>query len=279
MRDDYKAVTVAQLLAHSGGLPTYLRIGPNVAPSLENLGTNPGEQRAEFIKRVLQEEPIVKPGTESRYSNAGYALVGFVAEQRTGRTWESLMRAEVFQPLGMNRAGFGRPRTKERPNEPWLHQWTEQGYEAEAEDRVNALEALAPAGNVHCSIRDFARFAIYELNAARGNNTLLTAATAKRFQELSRWPAAGGRSGPPAKTASSPETKEGRSPKVAKGPKAGKRPGGGNAFFGGSAFISSGCIVWVEQNAAAVVALNGGGGHATIESAFDEIKRTVVNAE
>jgi CubicO group peptidase (beta-lactamase class C family) len=155
MRDDYKAVTVGQLLNHTGGLPSYLQVGSEVTPNLNKLSGTPAEQRQQFITLPLQDEPIVKPGTESRYSNAGYALVGFVAEQRTGKSWEALMREEVFKPLAMANAGFGRPRTADRPDEPWLHAWTGDKYEPESEDRVNALEALAPAGNVHCSIRDF----------------------------------------------------------------------------------------------------------------------------
>jgi CubicO group peptidase (beta-lactamase class C family) len=248
-----------------------MQVSPELTPNLHNLPGAPAEQREEFIKRLLQEEPIVKPGTESRYSNAGYALVGFVAAQGTGKSWETLMTEEVFKPLSMATAGFGRPRTKDRPHEPWLHQWTGEQYEPESEHRVNVMEALAPAGNVHCSIRDFAKFAAYELSAARGNNRLLSMETANRFRELSRFPAGGSRSGPPMKTRPGDS---GKSPKVTKGPKAGKSgPAGGNAFFGGSAFISSGCMLWPDKYLAAVVAVNAGGAHAAIREIFQEVEK------
>ena len=39
---------------------------------------------------------------------------------------------------------------------------------------------------MHCSIRDFAKFASYELNGANGNDTMLKPATAKRLRELSQ---------------------------------------------------------------------------------------------
>jgi len=266
MRDDYKSVTVAQLLTHRGGLPSYLQVSADLTPNLFKLKGAPAEQREQFIKLVLQEEPIAKPGTESRYSNAGYALVGFVAERRTGRSWEALMTDEIFKPLGMKTAGFGRPWSKDRPYEPLLHQKGDNGYEPEAEDRTNLLEAVAPAGNVHCSIRDFARFAIYELSAARGNNTLLKPETAKRFQELTR-----PTGGPPTKTGGE-KRGGGKAAKADGGAKSGKRPPTGRAFFGGSAFISSGCMPWPDLNQAAVVTINGGGAHDAINLAFEQIK-------
>src|SRR5439155_10780716 len=125
--------TVAQLPTHTGGIPTYLQIGPRVTPILFELKGSAAEQREQFVKHLLQEEPAAKPGTERKYSNASYALVALVAERRTGRSWQRLMEDEVFKPLGMTTAGFGRPRTKERPNEPSLHRKGDQGYEPEAE--------------------------------------------------------------------------------------------------------------------------------------------------
>jgi CubicO group peptidase (beta-lactamase class C family) len=238
MRDEYRNVTVNQLLTHTGGIQTYTQVGPMLTPILFQLKGSAAEQREQFIKHLLQEEPVVKPGTERRYSNASYALAAFVAERRTGRRWEALMEEEVFKPLGMTTAGFGRPRTKERPSEPSLHRKGEMGYEPEPEGQMNRMAALAPAGDVHCSIRDFARFASYELNAAQGNDSLLQAATAKRFQELS-----------------------------------GDRLAEGRAFFGGSQYISTGFIVWPSKNLAVVVAINGGSAGDAVRAAFEAVRQ------
>jgi CubicO group peptidase (beta-lactamase class C family) len=238
MRDDYRNVTVAQLLMHTGGIPTYLQIGPRMTPILFELKGSAAEQREQFVKHLLQEEPVVKPGTEWRYSNASFALAAFVAERRTGRRWETLMEEEVFKPLGMATAGFGRPWSKERPSEPALHRKGDQGYEPEADGQANPMAALAPAGDVHCSIRDFARFASYELNAAQWKDSLLQPATAKRRQELSRG-----------------ETAEGRS------------------FFGGSPFISTGFVLWPSKNLAVVVAINGGSAGDAVRAVFEAVKQ------
>lgn len=273
MRDDYRGVTVTQLLQFSGGIQPYLQFGPEQVSMLRALKGSAREQRGQFVEHVLQEEPVVKPGTERRYSNASYALVAFVAEQRTGKSWEELMRAEVFQPLAMSTAGFGRARSKERPNEPTLHRKTDTGFEPEAEERVNVMAVFAPAGDVHCSIRDFAKFASYELNAANGNNSLLKPETAKRLRELQqgagplvypkgmKMKAGGGKDG---------GDKLGQK----KGPPPGKA---GNSFFGGSDYVSAGCILWPEENLAAVAAINAGSANEAIRSAHEAIKQAMTS--
>jgi CubicO group peptidase (beta-lactamase class C family) len=238
MRGDYRNVTLTQLLTFTGGIQPYTQMNPKKTPIMFELKGSAAEQREQFIKHLLQEEPIVKPGTERVYSNASYALAAFVAEQRTGNPWETLMQSEVFQPLHMTTAGFGRPRTKERPSEPAMHRKGDNGYEPEAERQDNAPRALAPAGDVHCSIRDFALFASYELNAAQGNDALLQPATAKRYQELSSGPRAEGR-----------------------------------GFFGGSPFVSTGCVLWPSKNLAVVVAVNGGGAGDDVRAAFEAVKQ------
>jgi CubicO group peptidase (beta-lactamase class C family) len=270
MRDDYRNVTVAQLLTFSGGIQPYTLFNRMRAPILFELKGSAAEQREQFIKHLLLEEPVVRPGTERRYSNASYALVAYVAERWTGKSWETLMETEVFQPLGMTTAGFGRPRTKERPNEPSLHSKGQADYEAEADDRLIVMAALAPAGDVHCSIRDFAKFAAYELNAAKGNDSLLRAATAQRWQELSRM------GGPP-----EGKGKKTKTPSEGGVPQPGKKVViadgklealGGRPFFGGSAFISTGCVVWPDITLAAVVAVNAGGAGDGVREALQAVK-------
>jgi CubicO group peptidase (beta-lactamase class C family) len=237
MRDDYRAVNVAQLLTHRGGIQPYTIIGPQSAAVVQDARGSSTEQRERFVKHVLQEEPVARPGTERNYSNAGYAVAAYVAERRTGQSWETLMQAEVFQPLGMITAAFGRPRTKDRPDEPASHRKGDNGYEPVADERAAPATPMAPAGGVCCSIRDFARFASYLLAALRGDDKLLKPATSKHWQELPRGKADGQR-----------------------------------AFFGGSQTISTGCSLWPDKNLGVVVAINGGAAGDAVRAVFDVIR-------
>ncbi len=265
MREVYRSVTAAQLLTFQGGIRPYLNMADFNAPGLQNLQGSPHEQREQFVRHVLQEMPVAKPGTDRHYSNASFAVVAFMAEQRTGKTWEELMETEVFHPLGMATAGIGRPRTKERPHEPAMHNKTEIGYKPEPEERMNERFATRPAGAAHCSIRDFAKFAIYELNAARGKNVLLTPETAKRWEELSQ-----ARATP----LLYPKGMKGKA-----GAKAPERPAPDPtarvAFFGGSNAVTSGCLGWPEENIAVVAAINAGFGNEAIQAAHRAMRKIV----
>jgi CubicO group peptidase (beta-lactamase class C family) len=239
MRDAYRRVTLAQLLTFTGGIQPYTRIGPKLTPVLFELQGSVAERRQRFVKQVLQEEPVVRPGTTKTYSNASFAVAALVASRRVGRPWEALMEQEVFQPLGMTKAGFGRPRSKERPNEPWSHIKGPDGYRPEPADRPEDPSAvLAGAGGVHCSIRDFAKFASYQLTAARGKDTLVKGATAKRWRELTRG-----------------EGVEGR------------------PRFGGSPGISAGYLLWPSKNLGVVVAVNGGAAQDACRAVFKAVEK------
>jgi CubicO group peptidase (beta-lactamase class C family) len=236
MRDDYRKVTVAQLLTFTGGIQPYLRISPETTPILFQLRGSAVEQRERFAKHLLQEEPVTKPGTAPKYSNASYALAGFLAEQQTGRPWEALMEKEVFKLLGMTTAGFDRSQGDNRPDNLSLHRKSPKGYNPA--DELPSIAALAPAGAVRCSIRDFGKFAAYELGSERGKDVLLKPATATRWHQLSH---------------SGRETED--------------RP-----LFGGSPVSSTGYVVWPRKDLAVVVAVNGGEAHAAIKDVFEAVK-------
>lgn len=223
MADDYRDVTIAQLLNFTGGIQPYTQITPASTPILFEKAGTPIERRAKFVEHVLNEEPIAKPGTKAHYSNAGYVILGEIAAARNGTDFESAMKQHVFGPLGLTRAGFGRPCTKDRPNEPWLHVQRGKSFVPEP-DRERPIEVvLAAAGDVHCSIHDLGKLATYELLAARGNDTLLQPATAKRMQELTN-----------------PQAKD------------------DFAAFGGTPWLSAGVNYVKSKNLAVVFAINAG---------------------
>jgi CubicO group peptidase (beta-lactamase class C family) len=94
-----------------------------------------------------------------------------MAEQVTGKSWEDLMREELFQPLGMDTAGFGPPGTKDEIDQPWGH--TADGKPTQFDNPP----ALGPAGTVHCNLPDWAKFASLHLRGARGAGAFLAPET------------------------------------------------------------------------------------------------------
>lgn len=169
---DYHKVTLLQLLQHRGGMPA------NALWSLLGRDKSTTQQRETLLRTVLKNPPKEKPGTHFHYSNVGYAVAGLMAEKVTGESWETLMRKEIFEPLKMTSAGFGAPGTRDKIDQPWGH--TRTGDKTAAFQTDNA-PSIGPAGTVHCSMTDWAKFAIVHLRGARAKNPFLQAGT---FQVL-----------------------------------------------------------------------------------------------
>jgi CubicO group peptidase (beta-lactamase class C family) len=155
---DYLGVTLRQLLAHEGG------VVPNVlwwaAPQDESTRA----QRSALLPVILKDAPADKPGTKYRYSNASYVVAAAMAEAAADRSWEDLMTAELFKPLGMASAGFGPPGVKGRVDQPWGHTFSRTRFEPTRRDNP---PVLGPAGTVHVSLSDWAKFAALHLRGAK----------------------------------------------------------------------------------------------------------------
>ena len=160
IHSDFRSVTLEQLLAHVGGFAT------NPPPSVwqqawSDQGRIPEtEQRLAFCAALLKDKPAYSPGSKTEYSNQGYAVAGLMMETVAGRSWETLLAEKVFQPLGMESAGFRAPGTPNELDQPWGHR---QGAPVPPGQLADNPDAIGPAGTVHASIEDWARFAQYHL--------------------------------------------------------------------------------------------------------------------
>lgn len=180
MHPDYLRVTLEQLLSHRGG-------APHDAPAdlWRNAWAASGtsaEQRMAFIKGILARAPEAKPGTKYIYSNQGYTIAGVMLEKTAGKMWEELLRSMLFEPLGMTTSGFGAPASPGTVDQPWGHKALSSGGEPvpPGPGADNPL-AISPAGAVHCSLGDLAKYAAFHMAGERGESKLLTA---KSFEKL-----------------------------------------------------------------------------------------------
>ncbi|MEC4569926.1 serine hydrolase domain-containing protein [Streptomyces virginiae] len=158
-------VTIAQLLAHTGGLAAE-------TPG-EWWERTPGAQRPELAD-VLGEEPFkLTPGSRHHYSNPGYTLLGSLVEALRGRPWEEVLRAEVLEPLGLDRTS-GLPQAPHAGG--WaVHPWADVMMPEPLED----LGLMAAAGQLWSTTRDLARFADFLL---RGDERVLSAESVREMR-------------------------------------------------------------------------------------------------
>ncbi|MFI7393954.1 serine hydrolase domain-containing protein [Streptomyces tendae] len=157
--------TIAELLAHSGGLAA-----ESPAPWWER---TPGSLRPELAD-VLGEQPLLHPvGRRHHYSNPGYTLLGALVEKLRGASWEEVLQREVLDPLGLER-------TATRPSAPhaggWaVHPWADVMLAEPAED----LGRMAPAGQLWSTTGDLARFAVF---LTQGDDKVLGAETVREMR-------------------------------------------------------------------------------------------------
>lgn len=172
----YREVTIKDLLSHTAGLPGLTDPGelPEFRRAIASATTLP-TQRMAVARSYLAKTPANRRG-EFRYSNLGYIIAGAIAESRTGRSWEDLMRTEVFAPLGIASAGFGPPGVPHTFDQPHGHRarlWGLVPLDPGDPDADNP-PALGPAGTLHLRLADWMRFAQDQLDGMHGRGKLLT---------------------------------------------------------------------------------------------------------
>jgi CubicO group peptidase (beta-lactamase class C family) len=110
---------------------------------------DPDLRRDDYLARLRHVPPVAPPRERWHYANANYVLAGAWIERVTGCDWRRLLRAHLLRPLRMKDAGFGLPADGTR------------GYTRSGNAITPAVawtaEALAPAGSLVLSARDWTR--------------------------------------------------------------------------------------------------------------------------
>ncbi|MBI1362078.1 MAG: serine hydrolase [Alphaproteobacteria bacterium] len=148
----WRQITVEQLMSHRAGLDD-IGVPWLIARRADTRSLQ--AQRLDTARDKLSKPPA-KPVGEFSYANVNYIIVGAAIEQITGLSWEKAITAEVFQPLGMEGAGFGAPKGAA----PQGHRANPLGGVAPVGTGPGADNpaALGPAGTVHLPLDDWAKF-------------------------------------------------------------------------------------------------------------------------
>lgn len=153
---DYHDITLWQLLTHRAG----------IQKNVKNWGSH-SRKEIKARRLAILKDNLKKPESyvngEFNYSNFGYMIAACMAEKVTGLSWEILMKQRVFDPLEMRSAGFGSPGTAKLIDQPWGHEKSGSKWKPSYEDNP---EALGPAGRIHCSVQDWAKFLALQLTVS-----------------------------------------------------------------------------------------------------------------
>jgi D-alanyl-D-alanine carboxypeptidase len=175
MNPEFCKVTLLELLSHRAGLPRNVDLAEYQGDDVQAL-------RLRVVRSELAKQPLSAPGDKFAYSNLGYIIAGAIVEQITGQSWEDAISNQVFKPLQMNSAGFGGTGTPGKIDQPWSH--TADGKPTgENGPAMDNPPVMGPAGRIHCSIQDWAKFIQDQLRGARGEaGTLLKPESYQKLQ-------------------------------------------------------------------------------------------------
>jgi len=149
---DSPKITVRDLLTHSAGFVTDDPWGDRQLPMSE----------AEFSKLVAAGVPFSRaPGMAFEYSNFGYALVGRVVTNASGRNYADYIDGAFLKPLGMASTGYDlakAPKGRLAVGYRWQDaQWVEEP--------ALGPGAFGAMGGLMTSANDYARYMAWELAA------------------------------------------------------------------------------------------------------------------
>jgi D-alanyl-D-alanine carboxypeptidase len=151
----WSQVTLAQLLHHTSGVPSYTESDRFLAI----LGEDPHHRfDSRRLWKYVEDEPLhFLPGTDYRYSNTDNILVALMAEAATGTTYEELLGELVFAPAEMRRTSL--PRGWRLPR-PYVRGYSapERG-EREDVSGLFGMSGVWASGAIVSTPRDMTRFA------------------------------------------------------------------------------------------------------------------------
>ena len=149
---DAPRIRVRDLLNHTGGFVTDDPWGDRQQVITE----------AEFTRMLRDSVPFTRaPQTAFEYSNFGYALLGRIVTNVSGRPYNEYIEAEIMRPLGMTSSGydvFASPQERRALG----YRWENDAWSREPDMRHGVFGSM---GGVQTSAEDYARWIAFLLSA------------------------------------------------------------------------------------------------------------------
>ncbi len=144
-------VTIRDLLCHRTGLG-----GHNIL----FFGTHLG--REDVVRRIGDTRPAHSFRSTYDYNNIMYTAAGLAVGSAAKGTWDDFVRTHLFEPLGMKSATCSARVAAATPNHASPHNCKKDGT-VEVLPWHDALDQGGPAGSIHASIREMARWVRFQL--------------------------------------------------------------------------------------------------------------------
>jgi CubicO group peptidase (beta-lactamase class C family) len=153
------SVTIHMLLNHTSGIASYTSL-PEFGDA-SKLSPSKDSMVAFFSKKPYD----FSPGSKYKYNNSGFFLLGYIIEKVSGVSYNSYLRKNIFDKLGMANTGVN--------NWDTVLPMRARGYEMKGKKPVNAehisMEWPFSAGVLYSTVDD-----MYKWDRALYSNTVLS---------------------------------------------------------------------------------------------------------
>jgi CubicO group peptidase (beta-lactamase class C family) len=180
-RDAAAKVTLEQLLDMTSG------IGDFFGPRFDETPKDRLRSIRDYLPLFASDPLLFEPGTQNRYSNGGYVVLGAVIEKVTGQDYYTYVREHIFEPAGMT-ASESFEADQIAPNIASGYTRGDGGTPGSLRNNIYTRPARgSSAGGGYSTVGDLARF----VAALRGGKLLKPETLARFFPSLAD-PKAGG---------------------------------------------------------------------------------------
>ena len=139
-------ITLRQLMSHRAGI---LR-----EPAYGNYFADNETSLKKTVESVKNSSLIHPPGTITKYSNAGIAVVGYTLEKVFQKPYVEFMQDNILNPLGMNASSFEFKNSMSSN----LAEATMWSYDGRSFKAPRFELGMIPAGSLYSSVTDLAKF-------------------------------------------------------------------------------------------------------------------------
>jgi len=150
-----KPITLRELMSHRSGLLREPPVGNYFDPMERSLQAT--------VESMNSTELVYPPGTHTKYSNAGIAVVGYLLQQMNHQPFSEYLKRTVLARMEMNESAFA-PEPALMRNLAKAYMWSYDGLKFPA---PTFELGLAPAGCMYSTVTDLAHFLVVLFNGGQ----------------------------------------------------------------------------------------------------------------
>ncbi|MBX3147174.1 MAG: serine hydrolase [Gemmatimonadales bacterium] len=171
MYDDYatRNLTPRDLVSHSSGLPRHDMVwyGRDV-------------RRHDLLGRLKYLEPTTSLRGKWQYQNLMFVTAGILVERLWGRSWEDLIRGEIFGPLGMTQSLPGTTGIDGPGDFSWPYQLVNDKI---TRIPYRVIDEVGPAGSITSTVEDMVKYIQFRLDRGAGSHRVKISAAQENLMQ------------------------------------------------------------------------------------------------